>query len=108
MAQFLQEPSVNGAGRVISQAVAVCSFATEYPALFEHLTETAWPSGKARVTSTLTIFSEDGVVKLCLKDRSSLRTAWASCRTVSEAFRALEAGLEGDSLEWRRDRPLKK
>lgn len=108
MAQYLREPGINGVARTIDSEVALCGLSSSYPGLWEHLTETAWPSGKSRMTSTLLIFVEEGLVKLCLNDRSATRTAWVSGRTLTEALEHLNSGIEGDSLEWRRARYGKK
>jgi hypothetical protein len=108
MAQFLQEPAREGAARHISRAVEVCELSCSFPALWEHLTETAWESGQVRITSTLLIFTEDGMVKLCLHDRASGRSAWVAKSSLTAALKAMEDALEGDSVEWRRVRSQKK
>jgi hypothetical protein len=108
MAQFLQGPPREGAARHISKAVEVCALSSTYPALWEHLTESAWESGQVRITSTLMIFVEDGLVKLCLHDRSFGRTAWVAKPSLTAALESLEEGLEGDSVEWRRARQPRK
>ena len=108
MAHYLQEPSKNGATRLIATSVELDELSSAYPALWEHLSETAWESGAPRTTSTLTIFVEEGLVKLCLRDRAAGRTAWASGKSMVKAWMALEAALEDDSAEWRKDRPTRK
>lgn len=108
MAQYLQEPSANGAARLIAAAVQVCELASRYPAIFEHLTETSWPSGKARTTSTLLSFAEDGMVKLNLHDRSAGRSLWVSGDSWDAAMQGLEQLLESGKGEWRKDRAFKK
>jgi len=104
MAQFLHEPSKGGAERLIQQSVEMCAMATSYPAVWEHLTESAWASGKPRTTSTLMVFAEDGLFKLCLHDRSSGRTAWLSGPSLTAALISLERGLEENTVEWRKDK----
>lgn len=108
MAQYLQEPSANGTLRTLATATELCALAVERPATWEHLSETAWPSGKPRVTSTLLVFVEDGLVKLCLRDRATGRVGWVSGRTLTDALNSLETSLASDSLEWRRERPFRK
>lgn len=105
MAQYLQQPSKNGAAQTIASAVEVCDLATSWPAIFEHLTESAWESGVKRVTSTLMVFSEDGAIKLCLHDRAVARSAWVAGSSLTRALQLLENGLVAGSVEWRRDKP---
>lgn len=104
MAQYLQEPSKNGAGRLIAGTPEMCAIAAAHPALWEHLSECVWESGQPRVTSTLMVFVEDGLVKLCLHDRASARSSWVSGKTLSGALGVLETQLEQHSVEWRKDR----
>ena len=76
-----------------------------FPALWEFLVEPP-PKGKGTgQTATLTLFMEDGWCKLCLNDRDSGATGWASGRSVLEAAAALEGQLAGGTLDWRRPRP---
>jgi predicted RNase H-like HicB family nuclease len=72
-------------------------------ALGEYLTLEVWEDGTARRTSTLLMFIEDGVWKVCLRDRANSRTLWRAGESPEEALAALEAALEGDATDWRRD-----
>jgi hypothetical protein len=83
---------------------------TLYPSIWEMLTTAAWPDGSPRTLSTLTIFVEDGQIKLCLNDRDQGLTGWASAGNVEEALKAMEAALKEDRMEWRRakEKPMKK
>lgn len=104
MARYLQEPEKTSAAALLSQGVELCEIATGHPAVWEHLTEVAWGSGAKRQTSTLMLFVEDGLVKLCLHDRAQGRSCWCSGASLTKALQALEAGLEGRTVEWRRDK----
>jgi len=104
MARYLLEPPAGGAARVIANEVAVCDLAAMHPALWEHLSETSWGSGKTRVTSTLMVFVEEGLVKLCLHDRALGRSCWLSGPTLTKVLVSLDLALQGDTVEWRRDR----
>lgn len=108
MAQFLQEPGKSNAGRLVFGSVEMCELSARFPAIWEYLTEVAWESGAARLTSTLMVFSEDGMVKLCFHDRSCARTAWVSHRSLTGALASLDEQLASGHLEWRRDRVEKK
>lgn len=80
----------------------------EFPAILEYLTSAEWEDGQCRETSTLLIFQEDGFWKVCLNDRSLLRSLWASGSSLPGAIRALEMALQTGSCEWRRSQPRKR
>jgi len=104
MARYLQEPGKNGSEAVISSAAMIDDWSSLHPAIHDHLTEVQWESGRPRVTSTFLVFFEEGLFKICLRDRSSLRTAWVSGKTFTSACEALEVALEAGTVEWRKER----
>lgn len=88
----------------------VCQVLDALPALREMLVASHYPDGSPRVSSTLLVFVEAGVLKCCLNDRDQGQTAWASGSNLLDALGAIESGLQGDSLSWRTagSRPGKK
>jgi len=81
------------------------SWSSRWPVLASHLFDATFEDGTPRVTSTLMVLAELGVVKVCLNDREEARSAWVSGRTVDEALEALENGLAADSVDWRARQP---
>lgn len=73
-----------------------------YPGIWEYMVETAWDDGKPRRTSTLTVFCEDGVVKVCLSDRELDKTTWASGTSLADCLAAMEAKMQAGETEWRK------
>jgi len=57
--------------------------------------------GEFRETASLTVFCEDGMFKVCLSDRESGATLWASSATFQGTLDALEATLGKDEPGWR-------
>lgn len=90
-------PSTSGNGEVATTD----GFATEYPGLWEMLTLLRYPDGSHRATSTLSLFVDEGLVKACLNDRDQGQNTFVSGRSISECMRALETGLQADTLQWR-------
>lgn len=92
------------------QACRLCAgeWLDKYPALSEYLTTPVWEDGKARITATLLLFVEDGMVKICVNDRANERSLWRAGETVEDALRAIETGLAGGTTGWRRNVPRKK
>lgn len=74
----------------------------DYPALAEYLVLEVFPDGTSRERSTLVVFVEDGLIKVCLSDRHYDRTLWASCETFEDCFASLDAALRGPGADWRR------
>lgn len=101
MGTFLKLPPGDGSPRATAQDLGECYFARTFPCLHEWLTLEAWDDGAPRVTSSLTLFLDEGRVKACLSDRHQQRVAFVSGWTVSDALAALEEGLLGLSLDWR-------
>jgi len=77
------------------------NWASLYPTLYSYLTERVYGDGKSRVTSTLLIFLEDGVLRICINDRDNNRSAFITGQTIDEALASIEAKLCGDTMEWR-------
>lgn len=73
----------------------------EYPTLYEYLSLTRYEKGESRVTSTLLIFVENGVLRICLNDRDNNRSVFFTGETLECALASLEAALLSDRVEWR-------
>lgn len=77
---------------------------SDYGELVNYLVDTEFDDGSARRTSTLLVFVEDGVVKVCLNDRENGRSAWASGKTLRSALESLNAAVGSDCAEWKGSR----
>lgn len=77
------------------------AFQGDYPCLTEYLFTRQWADGSHRMTSTLSIFTDNGALKLVINDRDNNRSAFISKPTWAEALEALESGLAHDSLDWK-------
>jgi len=84
--------------------VADDKFSKLYPTLFAYLTQTAWPDGTVRETSSLSMFTDGAAVKCVLKDRSLGICLWATAPTFTGLYAVLEALLCDPGAEWRVDR----
>jgi len=78
----------------------------EYTTLYAYLTDDSWEDGQPRQRSTLILFAEDDSFKVCLTDKDSDMTLWASSKTLSGLFGALEARLNDPEAEWRKRKPF--
>jgi len=88
----------------VHTAVSTSDFSSRWPLLFSYLFDERYEDGSARVTATLSFFTEKGMLKACLNDRDTRRVAFLVVGGPMEALDALEAGLDQDNLDWRQKR----
>lgn len=88
-------------GTVAGGPVLPCSFFENLPAVWEHLTLGQYEDGSPRQRSSLTVFFEDGLIKVCLSDRDQERTAWSSSDELVDAMRGLEQAIVQGTVQWR-------
>jgi len=74
----------------------------ECPALVEYLSAEKYPDGATRERSVISVFIEDGRVKVCLNDRDAGRTLWRSGDGVEDCLILLETGIVDGTADWRR------
>lgn len=72
------------------------------PAVAEYLTATNYPDGSPRERSVLSVFIEDGRVKVCLNDRDAARTLWRSADGIEDAVALLDLAIVDGTADWRR------
>jgi len=80
------------------------SFREDFPTLNDYLTNRSWADGSARITSTLLVFIENDVLKVCINDRDNARSCFVSDATFTGLLEKIELGLKAESLDWRMNR----
>lgn len=101
MGKFIRgQPNLgNGTGEL--GAIAKSSFAKEYPALFDYMSETKLPTGGKRETTTILLFVEQGFLKACINDRAYGCVSFVSGEELEALLRSVEERLATDTMEWR-------
>lgn len=84
------------------------TFSSKCPALFEFLTVLPDDAPKSAKTASLTLFTEDGLFKICLSDRVTGLVCFVSGETYQETLMGLEAGLSNGTVDWRSPRRNRK
>lgn len=79
-------------------------FQKHYPTLFDYLTQSRWPDGTPRLTSSLLIFTDNGQVKAMLRDKEAGECLWVACPSLWMIFDVFEAKLCDEEADWRVDR----
>jgi len=75
-----------------------------WPALWEHLTAGAYPDGKVRERSSLTVFYQDSTIRGMVRDKDLKLCLWATSKSLFGLLDMLEAGCNDPDAEWREDR----
>lgn len=76
-------------------------FIKKFPTVYEYLVTSKWDDGSERESSTLSVFVEDGMLKIALNDRDQHRSLYVSAETLQGALAALEKAVSGSMPEWR-------
>lgn len=79
-------------------------FFDNYPTIAAHLGDTTWDDGTPRMTSTLLIYVDGGVLTGILNDRANNRSAFVNGESVFSMLVALEDALAAGTIEWRSKR----
>lgn len=93
------DPAANG--RTAGGSCHDPEFASTFPGLWEYLSSHTYDDGSPRVSSTLLVFVEDGLVKLCLNDRDQGMVSFLSAPTYAEALLEMDHRVVEGKLEWR-------
>lgn len=94
-------PSAKDSGSAQVQDEA---FAKKYPTLFDYLTQTKWDDGTSRVTATLMIFAQDGLLKGMLRDRDAEQTLWVAADGFEKLLKLMDKAASDPDAEWRLER----
>lgn len=102
----LQKPGV-GASSSASLSGTPCSgtIFENFPTLWEFLTLSRWPDATSRKVGSIILFVEGDRWKACLKDPNGPRVAFVTGEDIDSLLLSVDAGLDGNKLDWRPDRP---
>lgn len=101
---YLQRVAKQDGERRVELSTLGREWAKRHPALQEYLTETKYPDGGERKTSTLMLFVDAGEWKGCLRDRDTSRTLWVTAGSLPELLTTLEATLASGGGDWRQEK----
>jgi len=76
-------------------------FQRMYPTLHEMLTAIQYEDNQPRTTSTLLVFCENGVLRMCLNDRDNSRSAFFTAETVEDCLQGINDALTAGRVDWR-------
>lgn len=101
MGQFVRNRACVGEYSAGTAPPADPKFAEGNPATWEYLSMAVDEAGHQLRRMTITIFVEGGAWKASCNDRDNRRTGWVSSSTFVGLWKAIEAGLASDKLDWR-------
>lgn len=100
---FLRKAAASQAARRSEPSAFAKQVNEKLPAIREYLETNRWPNGDERITSTLTVYCDDGVYKVCLNDRQEGQSLWVASECLWDALETLEGALQGGTAEWRKN-----
>jgi len=101
MAGFLQRRQQSLASSPPSPSPEDDRLRQAMPALISHLVDAEYDDGSARLTSSLTVFSDQGVLKAALNDKDTGETLWVSAPGLHTLLATLERHLRDGTGDWR-------
>jgi len=79
-----------------------CKLLSKHPLIWEFLCCTKWDDGSDRMPGTISMFAEDGQLKVALNDRSMERSLYVSGVSLDAILASLERKLaDGSDHDWR-------
>lgn len=76
-------------------------FGAAYPALYELLASSQGPDGKCRLGASLSLFAEDGRLKVCVNDRTSGLVWFCTLESARGILEQVETLLQKEAGQWR-------
>lgn len=73
----------------------------ENPNIFAWLTETKYDDNKPRMTGSISIFTQLGVLKASISDRDASKVAYVEALSLVELITVIEQAICDDSTEWK-------
>jgi hypothetical protein len=101
---LLRKADLSTRGQDRAKVLTDPGFSNRFPVLWSFLTQKTWEDGSARLTSTLLIFEQDGILKAMLKDKDAGLCLWVAGATFEGLYDALEGALSDPRADWRQDR----
>lgn len=71
------------------------------PNLFAFLTDTKYDDGSPRMTGSVSIFTQVGVLKACIADKDNKRIAFVEALSLCELVQMIEDAICNDSTDWK-------
>lgn len=99
--EMLQRPKPGEKSGPVEKAFADAHFSKQYPYLHAMLTSQKYEDGTPRITSTLLIFSDNGVLRFCLNDRDNNRSAFFTDSTFEWILEKVEQSVAMGTVEWK-------
>lgn len=80
----------------------------DFPNLFGFLTETKYDDDKPRLTGSISIFTQVGVLKASISDKDNKRVAYVEALTLHELVETIERAIFAEDTVWREQQPYNK
>lgn len=98
---MIQRPKPGERCGPVEAAFNDANFKATYPTLSDYLTSTHYEDRSPRTTSTLLIFCENGVLRMCVNDRDNNRSVFFTSETVEGVLLSAENALATRTADWK-------
>lgn len=97
----LQKPTVPKTTTPAAAGWIGDDFKDMYPHVAAFLSQTSWDDGTTRLTGTIGLFVQDGMLKAFLQDKDTQQTAFVTAPIFQALWDTIELGLGDGKLDWR-------
>jgi len=97
----MKKPDVNAVIKPMPNAWKADPWRNDYPNLSEFLSCTKWENGEVRLTGSMSIFTQLGVLKMCITDKSMNRMTFVEAPTFDELLACADAAICDANTVWR-------
>ena len=78
----------------------------DFPNIFGFLTETKYDDGKPRVTGSISIWTQLGVLKASISDKDNKRVCYVEALSLHELIEMIERTICDDNTDWKNQKPF--
>lgn len=98
----LRRPSSQQGDSKVPSSPVDPAFVQDFPTLAAYLGDDTWEDGSPRLRSTLILFAEDDLYKMCLTDKDNDMTLWVASKTMWGLLGAMEGRLNDPEADWKK------
>jgi len=97
----IKKPSAGGAPKPMANAWVDKVDQADNPNTYAFLTDTKYDDGSPRMTGSISIFTQIGVLKACIADKDNKRVAFIEAPSLCELFGLIEMAICDESTDWK-------
>jgi len=80
---------------------------SDYPNIFAFLTETVYDDGKPRMTGSISLFTQLGVLKASVSDKDNKRVCYLEASNLMELIQLIDMSICAEDTVWKDQQPYR-